>query len=79
MSGLRFMADFMHEQIALETRLKKLETRLKKIEANAAEYARRCKAERAAALPVRTDRPPPSFFAASEGLCAANIIMRTEP
>lgn len=71
MSDLRFFADFTHEQI-------KLEARLRQIEANAKHYAERCEQERRASLPYRFDRPLASFHKANEGLCAVKIILKGE-
>lgn len=68
MSGLRFFADFMHEQIEREARLRQ-------IEANAARYADRCEQERRASLPCGSDRLPLAFHKANEGLCAVKIIL----
>ena len=67
MSGLRYFDDIMHAMIAAE----RAEHERK---ARAGEYIRKCEAERLAALRLNTDRRPPSFFAASEGLVAARII-----
>lgn len=67
MSGLRFFDDIMHAQIAAERRLAE-------IESNASTYTDRCATIRAAHLP-RGNRPAPSFFAATEGLNAARIII----
>ncbi|MGR6465407.1 hypothetical protein [Rhizobium sp. PAMB 3182] len=68
MSGLRFFEDTMHALIARDRELAAIHDR-------AATYSAACQRIRQANLPHSSARPNSHFIAATEGQCAARIIL----